>query len=222
MCDLYDIRPAARGRVQNHRTFARNFGGIDDQIQGLELSADARLGGGSFVRGGVDANQRVLDNCETTALDNPEVRYCRTTTPYRPDFKVSASHTLPGEFVVSATYQNSQGPQITASWNAPNVSIAPSLGRNLAAGTNATKSVQLIEPGSSYGRRLNQLDLRVAKRLRFGRARLALNANLYNATNDDFASSVNTTFSTTGLNEFLRPTGVLQGRLFKIGGQIDF
>ena len=40
--------------------------------------------------------------------------------------------------------------------------------------------------------------------------------------NDDFATSVNTTFSTTAAIEFMRPTDVLQGRLFKIGGQIEF
>jgi hypothetical protein len=41
-------------------------------------------------------------------------------------------------------------------------------------------------------------------------------------SNSDFINSVNTTFSTTASNQFLRPTGVLQGRLFKVGGLFLF
>ena len=46
--------------------------------------------------------------------------------------------------------------------------------------------------------------------------------NVYNLLNSDYANSINTNFSTTASNQFMRPTAVLQGRLFKIGGQIDF
>lgn len=46
--------------------------------------------------------------------------------------------------------------------------------------------------------------------------------NLYNVLNSYYANSVNTTFSTTSGNQFLRPTAVILGRLFKIGGQIEF
>ena len=47
-------------------------------------------------------------------------------------------------------------------------------------------------------------------------------ANLYNVFNSAFVNSVNTTFSTTASNQFMRPTNVLQGRLFKGGGQFEF
>jgi hypothetical protein len=46
--------------------------------------------------------------------------------------------------------------------------------------------------------------------------------NVYNLFNSDFVNSVNTTFSTTASNQFMRPTNVLQGRLLKVGGQIQF
>ncbi len=42
--------------------------------------------------------------------------------------------------------------------------------------------------------------------------------NLYNAFNNDYANSINTTFSTTASSQFLRPTAVLLSRMFKIGG----
>jgi hypothetical protein len=124
--------------------------------------------------------------------------------------------------VISATYQLTSGPNIIATWNAPNSVIAPALGRNLSAGATATKSIQLIEPGKLYEGYLNQLDLRFSKRIRLGRYRLRGDLNLYNVFNNDFISALNTTFSTTAANQYLRPTAVVQGRLFKVGGQIEF
>ena len=49
--------------------------------------------------------------------------------------------------------------------------------------TNVT--VNLIEPGSRYGDRINQLDFRVAKLLRFGGKRTMLALDLYNALNSN-------------------------------------
>ena len=63
---------------------------------------------------------------------------------------------------------------------------------------------------------------RLSRRFTLRNFRLRADANLYNVLNNDFVNSVNTTFSTTSANQFLRPTNVLQGRLFKIGGQIEF
>jgi hypothetical protein len=222
VCGLYDITSAARPLVQNHTTFARNFGSITDQYQGVDLGARARFSAGTFVNVGLNMQRRLLDTCDISGVDSPEVPFCRTVTPYRPDFKLSASHTWPWNVVTSGLYQFSPGPQITASWNAPNALIAPALGRNLSAGATATKSVQLIEPETLYSGPLNQLDLRLSRRFTLGRFRVRGDLNLYNVFNSDFTSSINTTFSSTASNAFRRPTGVLQGRLFKIGGQLEF
>jgi len=155
-------------------------------------------------------------------VDSPEALFCHQVTPYRPAVKLFGSHTFPHDITASATYQLSTGPNITALWNVPNAVIAPALGRNLSAGATSTKSIQLIEPQTLYSGYLNQFDVRVSKRVRIGRYRLRGDFNLYNVFNSDFINSVNTTFSTTSGNAFMRPTGVLQGRLFKIGGQIEF
>jgi len=191
----------------------------------------ARFGGRTFIQGGLNGQRRVYDTCNAPILsgtttpnqvDSPEAQFCHQVTPYRPDFKLSASHTWPWNVVTSGSYQISPGPTITATWNAPNSIIAPALGRNLSAGATATKSVQLIQPETLYSRPLRQLDVRLSKRFTFGRVHVRADANLYNLFNSDFVSAVNTTFSTTASNAFLRPTGILQGRLFKIGGQLEF
>ena len=98
-------------------------------------------------------------------MDNPEAQFCHQVLPYRPDFKMLASYNLPLGLTASGTYQISSGPMITATWAAPNSVIAPALGRNLAAGQTATKSLQLIAPGSLYAGYQNQLDVRISKRI---------------------------------------------------------
>jgi hypothetical protein len=222
VCGLYDITSAARPLVQNNTTFARSFGQVTDRYQGFDVSVNLRFSGGTFINTGVNMQERLLDTCASDSIDTPEARFCRTVTPYRPDFKISASHALPWAFQVSGLFQLSPGPQITATWNAPNAVIAPALGRNLAAGATATKPIELIEPTTLYGEKHTQLDVRLSRRFAFGRVRVRGDAGLYNVFNNDWVSSVNTTFSTTASNAFRRPTGVLQGRLFKIAAQLDF
>ena len=48
-------------------------------------------------------------------------------------------------------------------------------------------NVALVEPGTMYGDRLNQVDLRVAKILKFGKTRTAVNLDLFNAFNRNTA-----------------------------------
>jgi hypothetical protein len=236
VCGLYDIKPTSLGLVQNNITFANNFGGVKDHYMGFDVNMNARFGNGGFVQGGINQQRRVYDTCNTPILSgtttplqvgSPEAVFCHQVFPLRPDVKALASYALPYDIIISGTFQLSTGPNILATWNAPNSVIATGLGRNLAAcpatGTcTATKSIQLIEPGTVWGDYLQELDLRLSKRFKVGSLRFRGDLNLYNAFNSDFASTVNTTFSTAANNQFLRPTAVIQGRLFKIGGQIDF
>jgi len=232
VCGLYDLNPSAVGKVQNNVTLARKFGGITDHYSGFDLGANVRLNAQTFIQGGLNAQQRVYDTCNapilsgpatnTSQVDSPQAQFCHQVFPYRPDVKVFGSHTFPHDIIASAAYQLSSGPNITATWNVPGSIVAAALGRPLSAGATATKSVQLIAPGEVWAGYLNQLDLRLSKGLRIGRYRLRGDVNLYNVFNSDFVNSVNTTISTTASNQFMRPTSVLQGRLFKIGGQIQF
>jgi len=240
VCGLYDIKPTSQGQVRNIRTLASNFGGIEDVFTGFDINLNARLRTGTFVSGGINAQKRSVNTCDTPLAsavpgvvvaafaagsqqaDSPESRFCDQTFPFRPDVKLVASHTLPWDFVFSGTYQFTQGPNILANWAVPNSLIAPALGRNLAAGATATKTVQLIEPGTVYGEHLNQLDLRASKRFAFDRYRFRVDADLYNVFNSNWPFTLNNTFSTAATSQWMRPTNVLQGRLFKIGAQFDF
>lgn len=230
VCGLYDITPAARPLVHNYVTKATNVGGISNTYQGFDVGTNARLRGGTFFNVGFNMQKRHLNACNAPVLsgtaifqvDSPESRFCDQRFPLKPDFKLLGARPLPWDMQISGTFQIATGPAVLATWQAPNSLIAPALGRNLSAGATATKSVQLIEPGTIYGDSLFQTDVRLSKRIRLGRLKLRGDVNLYNVFNSNFASTLNSNFSTSASNQFLRPTNVLQGRLFKVDAQIDF
>ena len=82
----------------------------------------------------------------------------------------------------------------------------------------AKLSGALIAPGSMFIERTNELDLRFAKILRFGRTRTNLNFDLFNVSN---ASTVRSRIGTFGPT-WQRPASILDARLFKISAQFDF
>ena len=69
-----------------------------------------------------------------------------------------------------------------------------------------------------FERRLTQVDLRLTKIFRFGRARLQGNFDLYNLFNARDVLVMVTTYGPI----WLQPRTVLGGRLFKFGTQFDF
>ena len=84
-------------------------------------------------------------------------------------------------------------------------------------------TVNLIEPGTLHGDRVNQFDLRLAKILRFGRTRTNVGVDIYNVTNSAPVITYNETFIPgEAVSTWLRPNSVLQPRYVKFSAQIDF
>ena len=77
--------------------------------------------------------------------------------------------------------------------------------------------VTILEPGTMYGERLTQVDLRMGKILRFGRTKTSLNLDIYNLFNASTVLTVNNAYAS-----WLRPTSILLARFAKVGMQIDF
>jgi len=144
-------------------------------------------------------------------------QYCRQQSAYLTNVKFSGSYTVPRvDVLVSGTFRSIPGPEIYANYVATNAVIAPSLGRSLSGGT-ANLPVTIAEPGTLYGERLNQVDMRVGKILRFGRTKTSLNLDIYNLFNANTVLTVNNAFAT-----WQRPTSILLARFAKIGMQFDF
>jgi hypothetical protein len=80
--------------------------------------------------------------------------------------------------------------------------------------------VTLIAPGEVYGDRVNEVDLRVARVLRFGRTRTNVGFDIYNILNSNPVLTYNNAFIQNG--NWLVPTSVLQSRFLKFTASIDF
>jgi hypothetical protein len=218
VCGLYDVAPSRFGRMDNRITMSKNFGTQREVYDGVDFSVSARLPRGVVIQGGTSTGRTMTDDC--FIVDSPQALLnCRTEPPFQTQVKLLGVYPLPGGFLASATFQSLPGPQITASYTVPNSIIAPSLGRNLASGPNGTAVVPLIAPGTLYGDRLNQLDLRGSKTFRlWGERRVQINVDLYNSLNAGAVLAHNNTFG----GAWLRPTQLLQGRLLRFGAQLDF
>src|SRR5262245_32800344 len=107
----------------------------------------------------------------TPGSTSPTNPYCNTNSGFITRFTGLGSYTIPKvDLQVSGTVRSDQGDNLAANWAVPNAIIQPSLGRPLS-NSAPTATVNLIEPGTLYGDRVNELDLRFAKILRFGRTR---------------------------------------------------
>jgi hypothetical protein len=97
--------------------------------------------------------------------------------------------------------------------------VSQSLGRNLSgAAPNAT--VNLIEPHTLLGDRVNEMDIRVGKIVRFGNARVNVGLDVYNLLNSAAVLSYNQAFIPNG--RWNVPTSVMTARFAKISAQFDF
>ena len=216
---LYDLKPARFGQpAQNYVTLSDKYGSQLEHWNGVDINASARLERGVLLQGGLSTGRTSTDNCDVvTKLDNPSALYCHVDTRFLTQVKVLGSYLVPRVSVqISGTFQSIPGPDVSAIYLASSASVAPSLGRPLA-GNAANVSVNIVTPGTMYGERLNQLDLRFSKILTFGRTRAAFNFDLNNALNGNAVLSQNNNYAA-----WQRPTSILQARLAKVGMQLDF
>jgi hypothetical protein len=201
--------------VRNVVKNANQFGKQMAHWDGFDITIDSRMQNGLFLQGGVSTGNTMTDNCDVAAkVDNPSTRFCHFESGYVPQYKGLASYTLPYAVRVSGTVQSLPGPQVAA--NQVYAGVIPSLGR---APTGGQTTVNLIEPGTEYGDRLNQVDFRFTKIVRTGaRARLDLNVDIYNAFNSDAILTQSNTFGAA----WQLPLSVIQPRFVKFSARFDF
>ena len=242
---LYDLVPTKVGQKDELAQSSSNIGTQIENWQGVDVNVSARLRNGLTVQGGTSTGRRLVDSCDIrskmpelgagpdggannsiTANIAPTVNssvtnpYCRIVEPYLTSVRGLATYTVPKLGVqVSGTWQSNPGPLLQANYVVSNAIVKNSLDRDLSGGASNV-TVNLIAPGSQYGDRINQLDLRVAKILRYRRTRAQVGVDIYNATNSDTPLTYNNTFVPGG--QWLVPQSILAARYAKIGVQFDF
>jgi len=202
---------------------------------GVLLNISARPRNGIVFQGGMSSGNTRTDYCDIRSalperntpiaplpLDpTPTNPWCNTATGMVTRYSGLGSYVLPKlDVLVSGTFRSDQGAPLAANWVVSNALVQPSLGRPLSNSLTSV-TVNLIEPGTFYGDRVNEVDLRLAKILKFGRTRTNVGFDIYNILNSAAVLSYNQAYSPT-TTTWLTPTGVLQPRFWKFSVQVDF
>jgi hypothetical protein len=80
--------------------------------------------------------------------------------------------------------------------------------------------IDLVAAGEVWGDRVNELNFRFAKVVRYGRTRTHVGLDVFNVLNSDAILTYNQTFTPGGA--WLAPQSVLTPRFMKLSAQIDF
>jgi len=238
---LYDVAPDKAGQVSNLIADSSKYGRWYQYFNGLDATLHLRAGGFTFT-GGTSTGQTVADNCDvrahlpelatTTAgvslfgaglmnsIVSPVSPYCHVAFGVQTQFRGLASYELPGLGAqLSTTLQSKPGATLMANYAVPNSAVASALGRDLS-GNAPNVTVNVVAPGTRYGDRINQLDVRVAKILGRRRARTMIALDIYNVLNSSAGLTYNNAF-VPGVS-WPRPNTILTPRFFRITAETDF
>jgi hypothetical protein len=160
---------------------------------------------------------------------------CDIAEPWLTSVRGLAAYTVPKvDVLVSAIFRSqanaqpgmndvgTNGASRTALYRMNAAQFLAATGRPLAPGV-ATQDVNLVLPGAIYGDRINVLDMRFAKVLRFGRTRTNVGLDVYNLFNTNTPTIYETVYDpATNGARWMQPTAVLLPRFMRFNVQVDF
>jgi len=223
---------------------------------GVDFNLNARFRGRLTTSIGTTTGRAVLDDCATATKYNqvnpitntnagPDPRGCHSVDPFQTAVRGFASYIVPKIDVLVSTTIRSQPPVqlsgipanatisaggASAMWIVPNTVIASVLG-HLPAGTlaNGNTTVQITDNVNRVyaDTRRNQVDMRFAKVLRFGRTRSDIGIDIYNLLNTNYPTSYNTNYAYSVGNvaqggTWGNPTSIYTPRFLRFNYTINF
>ena len=238
---LYDVVPEKAGQVSTLIADSHAYGRWYQYFNGLDATLSMRTGS-LTVSGGTSTGQTVVDNCEVrahlpelettamavsqfgvglaTSIVSAVSPYCHVAHGIQTQVRGLAVYEVPRlDLHLAATVQSKPGAMLAANYVVSNAAVAPSLGRALS-GDAPNVTVNLVEPGTRSGDRVNQIDLRVAKSLRHGRSRTVAALDVYNALNSSAGLTYNHAFVPGA--PWPRPNTILTPRFLRITVETEF
>ena len=230
------ISPTAAGQ-QYFITLSNNYGKQTEHFDGVNTTVNARLQNGLLLQGGFGTGRQVTNDCDVVD-DLPEMLhsffgdptrlfffaarprdFCEQNNGWRTSVQGLAAYTIPKiDVQISGTIQNLPGAVVQANANyGVTAGIIPGV---LPSSYPFVpfQAFQIVEPGAQYVERLNQIDFRVSKVLRFGTTRTNLNFDFFNVTNSNSVLGENFAYGPA----WRAPTSIVLPRLFKFSAQFDF
>jgi len=237
------ITPAAAARgSRSFQTKEENVAGTTRTAywHGVDVNGTARLAGRVTVQMGTTTGRGVRNTCDLWRA-SPQQQgsnssdACDVTEPWITTFRGLATYTIPRvDVLVSGTVRSirtvasenaSNGSSLAANYQIPNTVVQQLLGR-LPAGASAAQNttVNLLAPSELYPLdRRTEVDIRIAKILRFGGRRLDVGFDLYNLMNTNTTTTYQQTFLYTNSGAtWLAPTAILAPRLARFNATLSF
>jgi hypothetical protein len=159
---------------------------------------------------------------------------CNAQEPWLTSVRGLAAYTVPKlDVLVSALFRSqsnaqpgagvgTNGASRSATYRMTAAQFLAATGKPLAAGL-ATQDVDLLLPGAVYGDRVNAVDMRFAKVLRFGKTKTNVGLDLYNLFNSNTPTTYESVYDpATNGARWLQPTAVLLPRFMRFNVQVDF
>jgi hypothetical protein len=217
---------------------------------GVDVSVNARTSNGITFQGGTSTGRGVRDYCAITdalpelfvtvgsVLANAQKSACAISESWLTTFRSSVTYTIPRIDVLVAgsirstpntvpstinTFVATNGGSIAANYNVTSQILqGSSIGRPLVPGL-AFQTVDLALPGQVYPDRINSVDMRVAKVLRFRGYRADVGFDFYNLFNANTGTAFNQVYDVVSNGaSWLRPTTVLNPRFARFNFTLNF
>jgi hypothetical protein len=235
------------GATDNYRTFQDDYGDSTYFWHGVDFTANSRMANGLVIQGGFSTGAGTRDLCEIwevlpelTVTPPPGNVYqqlsgCRVEEDWLMNWRGLVTYTIPkidvlisgilrsqanAEPATTETAVASNGAGLSANYTVNAAILAANGQTPFAPGVN-TQTVNLVTPSSLYGDRVNSVDMRFGKILRFGGTRTNVAIDLYNLFNSNVGTAYNQAFGTDGAT-WLRPTQVLNPRFARFNVTFDF
>jgi hypothetical protein len=230
------------GLTDNFVTHAKNFGdGRIERYNGVDVFVNASLRSGVQVRGGLSLWNQTFNDCAVAAavpesltvfgFRTPE-QFCDASSGLLTTVNGLATYTIPRiDVLIAGTLQSRPfaganfpsvaAQSLAANWIVTNAQVVPALGRPMAGGAPVT-FVNVVEPGTMYGDRITQVDLRLSKILRFGGRRANVGVDIFNLFNTSAVYQYNTTYNSATPATWLQPSSLVVARFAKLSVQFDF
>jgi hypothetical protein len=248
LTNLYNVTQNVASVINQFNTLSDTFGTQYQRYNGFLVNLTSRLHNGLTLLGGFNSGKTVADNCAVRAVNpslnlvvgapsatlgstgqgpnvSPSNPWCHVDTGWITRVTGLATYIVPKvDLLVSTTFRSDQGLALAANWAIP-FAVAQAGGLTHPYANGVTPLVNLIQPGTLYGDRVNELDFKIAKVLRFGPTRTNVGLEVYNALNSAAILAYNQTFNPavqSGPGAWLQPQQVMTPRFFKVTAQFDF
>ena len=165
--------------------------------------------------------------------------FCHRESGWQTNLKGLATYNVPKvDVLVSGTfrslpYAGNEFPSVQSqslnaqvlAFNIPAIGLVDpnlKLGRPFGS-TQAVEFFNLVKPGTFYGDRLNAVDLRFGKILKFNNTRTQVTLDVYNLFNSNTTEVYQRSYTPpSATSTYLNPLSIMSARFFKITAQFDF